>query len=286
MLVFATNGRFYTLDAAKLPGGRGHGEPVRLLIDIEQDADLVAVFRHQGGRKLLVGERAGPRLRRAGGRVPRQYPQGQAGAERQAAGRGAARLRVVEGELVAAIGENRKMLIFPLEQVPEMARGRGVRLQRYKDGGLSDVKTFKAEDGLTWIDAGGRVFTLSLKELADWRGNRARRRPGAAGPFPRPTSSSAGCRRTANRRREIARLRLACSAASRTDERSARFPGSRSRCRRRTASRRAGAHPHHDQVVLALGLLLRGWPRRGDVVNRHRGLGARRRRVRRAPRCP
>ena len=79
---------------------------------------------------------------------------------------------MVEGELVAAIGENRKMVIFPLEQVPEMTRGRGVRLQRYKDGGLSDVKTFKAADGLTWIDAGGRVFTQSLKELAAWRGNR------------------------------------------------------------------------------------------------------------------
>ena len=79
----------------------------------------------------------------------------------------------VEGELVASIGENRKMVIFPLDQVPEMTRGRGVRLQRYKDGGLSDVKTFKAEEGLTWVDSAGRSFTLSLKELADWRGNRA-----------------------------------------------------------------------------------------------------------------
>ena len=81
-------------------------------------------------------------------------------------------IAAVEGELVAAIGENRKMVIFPLEQVPEMARGRGVRLQRYKDGGLSDVTTFKAGDGLTWIDGGGRTFNLSLKELAAWRGNR------------------------------------------------------------------------------------------------------------------
>ena len=81
-------------------------------------------------------------------------------------------MAVVEGELVASIGENRKMVIFPLEQVPEMTRGRGVRLQRYKDGGLSDVKTFKAGEGLTWVDNGGRVFTQSIKELADWRGNR------------------------------------------------------------------------------------------------------------------
>src|SRR6185436_7664263 len=79
----------------------------------------------------------------------------------------------VEGELVATIGENRKMVIFPLDQVPEMTRGRGVRLQRYKDGGLSDLKTFKGEDSLSWIDAAGRAFVLSLKEVSDWRGNRA-----------------------------------------------------------------------------------------------------------------
>jgi topoisomerase-4 subunit A len=82
-------------------------------------------------------------------------------------------MTAVVGELVAAIGENRKLVIFPIEQVPELGRGRGVRLQRYKDGSLSDVTTFKAEDGLTWIDAGGRVFTQSLKDLAAWRGNRA-----------------------------------------------------------------------------------------------------------------
>ena len=78
----------------------------------------------------------------------------------------------VDGELAAAVGENRKMVIFPLDQVPEMARGRGVRLQRHKDGGLSDVTTFKAGDGLTWVGEGGRVSNLSLKELAAWRGNR------------------------------------------------------------------------------------------------------------------
>jgi len=79
----------------------------------------------------------------------------------------------VEGDLVAAIGENRKMMIFPIEQVPEMTRGRGVRLQRYRDGGLSDVKTFEVEKGLSWADSAGRIFNLSLKELAYWRGNRA-----------------------------------------------------------------------------------------------------------------
>ncbi len=86
-LVLATNGRFYTLDAAKLPGGRGHGEPIRLFVDLEQDAEVVAVFRYQGGRKLLVASTARTRLRRDRGRVPRQHPQGQAGAQRRAARR-------------------------------------------------------------------------------------------------------------------------------------------------------------------------------------------------------
>ena len=79
----------------------------------------------------------------------------------------------VEGELVAAIGENRKMVIFPIDQVPDMTRGRGVRLQRHKDGGLSDIKSFEVEKGLSWTDSASRVFNLSLKELSDWRGNRA-----------------------------------------------------------------------------------------------------------------
>jgi topoisomerase IV subunit A len=92
---------------------------------------------------------------------------------------------VVEGELVASIGENRKMVIFSLDQVPEMTRGRGVRLQRYKDGGLSDLKTFGAEEGLSWTDAASRAFSLTLKELADWRGNRADAGRLAPKGFPR-----------------------------------------------------------------------------------------------------
>jgi topoisomerase-4 subunit A len=183
-LVFATNGRFYTLDAAKLPGGRGHGEPIRLFTDLEQEADLVAVFRHQGGRKFLVGSAQGRGFvvsedecianTRKGKQVLNVTPPDAARA-----------LAVVEGELVATIGENRKMVIFPLDQVPEMARGRGVRLQRYKDGGLSDLKTFKAADGLAWTDTAGRAFSLTLKELADWRGNRADAGRLAPKGFPR-----------------------------------------------------------------------------------------------------
>ena len=183
-LVLASNGRFYTLDAAKLPGGRGHGEPIRLFIDLEQEANLVSVFRYEGARKFLVASGQGRGFlvhedecianTRKGKQVLNVTPPDSAAA-----------ITIVEGELVAMIGENRKMLIFPLDQVPEMGRGRGVRLQRYKDGGLCDVKTFKAADGLSWADAAGRAFSLALKELADWRGNRADAGRLAPKGFPR-----------------------------------------------------------------------------------------------------
>jgi topoisomerase IV subunit A len=172
LLLFATNGRFYTIEASKLPGGRGHGEPVRLFIDLEQEGDIVSVFRYEGGRKLIVASRQGRGFiapedeclanTRKGKQVLNVRPPD-----------GARAVAPLEGDLVAAIGENRKMVIFPIDQVPEMVRGRGVRLQRYKDGGLSDIKSFEVEKGLSWTDSADRIFTLSLKELADWRGNRA-----------------------------------------------------------------------------------------------------------------
>jgi topoisomerase-4 subunit A len=172
LLVFATNGRFYTIEASKLPGGRGHGEPVRLFIDLEQEADVITVFPFKGGRKFLVASVAGRGFvvpedecaanTRKGKQILNVDPPDEARA-----------VTPVEGEVVATIGANRKMVVFPLDQVPEMTRGRGVRLQRYKDGGLSDVKTFKAADGLTWIDDSKRTFVLTMKELAEWRGNRA-----------------------------------------------------------------------------------------------------------------
>jgi topoisomerase-4 subunit A len=172
LLVFGTNGRFYTIEAAKLPGGRGHGEPVRLFIDLEQEADVVSAFVLRGGRKFLLASGAGRGFvvaedecvanTRKGKQVLNVKPPDEARA-----------MTAVEGELVATVGENRKMVIFPLDQVPEMGRGSGVRLQRYKDGGLSDLRTFKAAEGLTWIDSAGRSFTTPVKELSDWRGDRA-----------------------------------------------------------------------------------------------------------------
>jgi topoisomerase-4 subunit A len=187
LLVFATNGRFYTIEAAKLPGGRGHGEPIRLFIDLEQEADVVSVFRYQGGRKLIVASRQGRGFIApedeclANTRKGKQVLNVTAPDQAQT-------VALVEGDLGAAIGENRKMLIFAIEQVPEMTRGRGVRLQRYKDGGLSDVKTFEVEKGLSWADSAGRIFNLSLKELADWRGNRADAGRLAPKGFPKTNS--------------------------------------------------------------------------------------------------
>jgi topoisomerase IV subunit A len=183
-LILATNGRFYTIEAGKLPGGRGHGEPVRLFIDVEQESDLVSVFPFVGGRKFLVASREG-----RGFVVPEDECVANTRKGKQILNvtmpDEACAVSVADGELVAAIGENRKMLVFPLEQVPEMTRGRGVRLQRYKEGGLSDLKAFAAEAGLTWTDSAGRLFKLTLKELADWRGNRADAGRLAPKGFPR-----------------------------------------------------------------------------------------------------
>ncbi len=172
VMIFAGNGKFYTLDGAKLPGGRGHGEPVRLFFDIDQDAEIVAAFAYQGGRKILVASYQGN-----GFIVPEDdclsaTRKGKQVLNLKAPDKAVA-MTVVDGDTLAVIGQNRKMIVFGLDQVPEMTRGRGVRLQRYLDKGLSDVTTFKASDGLTWVDGAGRTQTLTMRELKDWRGERA-----------------------------------------------------------------------------------------------------------------
>ena len=171
VLIFGSNGRFYTLDASKLPGGRGHGEPVRLFIDLE-NADVVAALAFQGGRKFLVASHQGNGFVVAEDECLGTTRKGKQVLNLKVPDKAAA-MTTVDGELAAAIGANRKMVIFQLNQVPEMGRGRGVRLQRYKEKGLSDVTTFTADAGLSWTDTAGRSFTLPMKELKDWRGNRA-----------------------------------------------------------------------------------------------------------------
>ena len=171
VMIFGSNGRFYTLDASKLPGGRGHGEPVRLFIDLE-NADVVAALAYQGGRKFLVASHQGNGFVVAEDECLGTTRKGKQVLNLKAPDKAGA-MTTVDGELAAAIGANRKMVIFPLNQVPEMGRGRGVRLQRHKEKGLSDVTTFTAEAGLSWNDAAGRSFNMPMKELKDWRGNRA-----------------------------------------------------------------------------------------------------------------
>jgi topoisomerase-4 subunit A len=172
LLVFATNGKFYSLDVAKLPGGRGHGEPIRMFIDMDQDAAIVSLFVNKGSRKFLIASTEGQGFvvneddcvgnTRKGKQVMNVTMPAEATA-----------IAVVTGDTVAVIGTNHKMVLFPLDQVPEMARGRGVRLQKYTSASLSDVTTFDSKEGLTWKDGAGRDQSRSMKELANWRGNRA-----------------------------------------------------------------------------------------------------------------
>ena len=170
LLLFATNGRFYTLGADKLPGGRGHGEPFRLMVDIEDASDAVEIFVHEPGRKLLVASTSGH-----GFIVPEDEVVAMTRKGKQVLnvpdGDEAVLCTPVDGDSIAVIGDNRKLLLFPLRELPEMTRGKGVRLQRYKDGGLADAKIFKKKEGLPYTDSAGRDFVVS--DLRDWWGARA-----------------------------------------------------------------------------------------------------------------
>src|ERR1700760_2024974 len=172
LLVFATNGRFYSLDVAKLPGGRGHGEPIRMFIDMEQDAAIVSLFVNKGGRKFLIASTEGQGFIVNEDECVGNTRKGKQGMNGTMPAEATA-ISVVAGDTVAVIGTNHKMVLFGIDQVPEMARGRGVRLQKYSGGKLSDVTTFDSKDGLNWKDSAGRDQGMSMKELADWRGNRA-----------------------------------------------------------------------------------------------------------------
>jgi topoisomerase-4 subunit A len=172
ILALTSDGKVYTLDASKLPGGRGQGEPIRLMADIDESAAIVAVWPHApGGRRLIVASdgngfivseddllsstRKGRAVLNVGDKAR------------------AALIVPAAGDHVAAIGENRKLLVFPVSQLAAMARGKGTRLQRYKDGGVSDAKVFSLAEGLSWRDSAGRTFTVTRPELDQWIGNRA-----------------------------------------------------------------------------------------------------------------
>ena len=174
ILMFTTAGKFYTLGADKLPGGRGHGEPVRVMVDMDNDADIISVFVHKPKRKLLIASTLGN-----GFVVPEASTIANTRKGKQVLN---VKMPVeallcsflgVDDDRVAVVGENRKLLVFNLEQIPEMGRGKGVRLQRYKDGGIKDVKTFVSGEGLSWLDGGGRTHNRSMDELAEFIGERA-----------------------------------------------------------------------------------------------------------------
>jgi topoisomerase-4 subunit A len=170
LLVFGANGRFYTLAANTLPGGRGMGEPLRLMVDLPNDAEIMALFIHDPHSRLLVASTAGD-----GFIVPETQVVAQTRTGKQVlnikAPDTALVCKPVRGDHVAVVGENRKVLVFPLEELPEMGRGKGVRLQKYKDGGLSDATTFTLADGLSWSDPAGRRRCEAA--LEEWLGKRA-----------------------------------------------------------------------------------------------------------------
>jgi len=172
ILIASTGGKFYTIAASSLPGGRGAGEPIRLMVDMDNDQDILTAFVHDIQAKKLIVSAQGygfvvPQVDLvANTRKGKQVMNVKAPDEM--------RLCVpVEGDHVAIVGQNRKMLIFPLLQIPQMTRGKGVRLQRYREGGVSAVTVFAQSQGLTWRDGAGRNFTKTGVELLEWLGARA-----------------------------------------------------------------------------------------------------------------
>jgi len=169
LLVFATNGRFYTIGCDKLPGGRGHGEPLRLQVDLSNDHDIVTLLIHDPQRKLLVASSDG-----RGFIAPEADVVAQTRTGKQVLNVSgdveAAVCTPASGDTVAVVGQNRKLLLFGIGEIPEMTRGKGVILQKYKDGGLADAKVFTKAEGLSWA-SGDRTRTVT--DLLDWEGKRA-----------------------------------------------------------------------------------------------------------------
>lgn len=172
ILLVSTGGKFYTIGANTLPGGRGNGDPIRILVDLENDQDILTAFVLNPEGKLLITSREGNGFVVAESETVANTRKGKQILNVKAPDK--AYLCVpVKGDMVASVGDNRKMLVFPLEQIPVMSRGRGVRLQRFKDGGISDICTFALGEGLSWKDSGGRSFVRTAEELAEFMGNRA-----------------------------------------------------------------------------------------------------------------
>ncbi|HEY3813682.1 MAG TPA: DNA topoisomerase IV subunit A [Caulobacteraceae bacterium] len=166
LLIFASDGRFFTIPCDRLPPGRGHGEPLRLMVDFDEGAKVLGVFAHKPGRKLMVASKAGYGFvlseddALASKRGGRQVLNGEGQV-----------CVAVEGDHVATLGSNGKALIFPLDELPEMTRGKGVKLQAYREGGLKDAMTFSKASGPEWVDGAGRK--RSWPDWNDYLGKRA-----------------------------------------------------------------------------------------------------------------
>ena len=183
LLVFATNGRFYTLGVNKLPGGRGHGEPLRLMFDLPQEHDIAGLSIYRPKQKILVVASDGRGFVVNEDDLIAQTRNGKQVLNVSGDVEGRSSYAIQDDhDHVAVVGENRKLLLFSLSELPEMTRGRGNILQRYKDGGLEDAKTFKLVDGLTW-KLGERTRTET--EVLQYIGKRAGAGLMAPRGFPR-----------------------------------------------------------------------------------------------------
>ncbi|WP_438273490.1 DNA topoisomerase IV subunit A [Thioclava arctica] len=182
IVLMGANGRAYTVLGANLPGGRGMGEPVRLIVDLPNEAEVTHLLLPKPGEKYLLASSDGDGFICPGEELIAQTRSGKQVLNM----RGTAKTMVcakTSGDHVACVGQNRKLLVFALDELPEMARGKGVRLQKYKDGGLSDATTFTLADGLSWKDPAGR--TRTELDLSEWAGKRASAGRMAPRGFPR-----------------------------------------------------------------------------------------------------
>ncbi len=194
VVLFNTGGKFFTLGADKLPGGRGHGEPVRVMLDMDNETDVIAAFKHDPKRKLLVASKIGN-----GFVVPEADVIANTRKGKQVLNARAPDEALIcvpaDGDHLAVVGDNRKLILFPLDQVPEITRGKGVRLQKYKDAsvenGIRDVRVFNEADGLTWEDSAGRTHTRTMDELSEYKAERAQAGRVAPKGFPKNGKFSA-----------------------------------------------------------------------------------------------
>lgn len=191
LLALASDGRVYTLEGDKLPGGRGAGEPIRLAADIAADAEIMALMIAPAEGKMLMATSDG-----RGFLAPAAGLSAQTRAGRQVLNVTAPAKAVImypvpaDADSIAVVGENRRLLIFSTDDLPEMGRGKGVILQRYKGGGLADAIAFKLEDGLKWSAAGDR--TRHETDLAAWQGKRASAGTPPPFGFPKPPKFGGG----------------------------------------------------------------------------------------------